>query len=958
MAVLVSVATGNLTAATTWQVVQAGTFQTLRANQETAAQNLTTGFQASPNFTVAANTTVDAVLIKFGTKTYNSAVKLSVEIYNSTTATVLATATVDVPNVGSATPNWIQVKFSSSVVVTTGNNWQIRLKKDTGDALNIYRKSATLSDWTFGLRTTTTAAPANGDILLIAPQYTATTYTTYTVTNDNTNSALLLGNGTAGTTGLEVSYGCTLQNAVSASTNYYLRVNNDIYFNGGSVFTCGTVASPFPQSSTATFEIYQPADARFSWTCRQVSSATSTFTCYENQTNKRSQQAALSAQATAGATSFTVTGSPTNWRSGDEIVIPTTERDPNQVEYRTMSANESGGTVQISSGLTYAHSQYHDLWNIKPARVANLTKNIKFKGTSSTLKASGIFLGNYNEVTIYGVEFQYINTIRWNNLFGTDPAGNEVYYYVSLNDIVIKECSGGLRPDTNYGTITELYRVTGAKPLAAANFTYTIPAFTQPFAYNQIKNICADLFSYGGSGYLGGGFNWSAGSANGNDFSFEQGTSTLGGNGIGIYLNGITHGNVGSGTCALRISGGTTIDSIGKFFQFDLDAVVVGTGVNNGTHAVSIEDSNAYIWNWYIYAIRNTQSGIQFDVSGTPLNHVAAWAQENAINNITWASSGMRWKYEHTDVRVAATTTLPTTRNFNLLSAVKANVVLSDCIGNGIVPTASSFIAVVAGANNNYKAGPLNINVDCSAVTSIPIVFTKGQQSGQTSDLYLNNEGRLWVKGTDNNSWTYIAGGVYYRDTVNYYQTSPSMAMELTTTMGTVISPTKQFIIPAGKTATVSVWVYMTTVAQSATAKLRIENTDFPMAYSYSWYGSTTTLNSWVKLEGPLYASQDIFQAAAISLEPTIYSVTLQNTGDTITLNNHGLQNGDTVVFTAVSIGFSVYTIYYVVSATTNTFQLSLTSGGSAIAFGADGTGTIYILGATIKISDWRVEIT
>jgi hypothetical protein len=958
MAVLVSVATGNLTAAATWQVVHAGTFQTLRATQETATLGLNTTFQAGTNFTVAANITVDAVLLKFASKTYNSAVKVTAEIYNSTTATVLATATVDVPNVGNTTPNWIQVKFSSSVVVTTGNNWQIRLKKDTSDSLLFYRKSGTTSDWTFGLRTTTTAAPANGDILLIAPQYTATTYTPFTITNDNTNSALLLGNGTAGTVGLEVSYGCTLQNAVSASTNYYLRVNNDIYFNSGSYFSCGTVASPFPQSSTATFEIYQPADARFSWTCRQVVSAPSTFTCYENQTNKRSQQAELSAQATAGATSFTVTGSPTNWRSGDEIVIPTTARDPNQVEYRTMSANESAGTVQISSGLTYTHSQYHDLWNTKPARVANLTKNIKFKGTSSTLKASGIFWGTYNEVTVYGVEFQYINTVRWNNLFGTDPVGNQVYEYVELNDIVIKECAGGLRTDTNYGTVTEIYRVTGAKPLLAANFTYTTPFITQSFAYNQIQTFCADLFSYGGSGYVGGGLYWGPGEANGNDIVFGAGISTLGGTGIGIYINGITHGNVGNGTCALRMSGGLTLDSIGKFFTFDLDAVVVGTGVNNGPHAVSIEDSNAYNWNWYIYSIRNTQNGILFDASEVPLNHVGAWAQENATYNITFASTGVRWKNVHSDVRVAATTTLSTTNNLRFYSSYKADVILSDCIGNGIVPTASSFILITGGQNTNFKSGTLNINVDCSAVTSIPVLFKKGQQSGQNPDLYLNNEGRLWVKGTDNNSWTYIAGGVYYPDTVNYYQTSPSMAMELTTTMGTVISPTKQFIIPAGKTATVSVWVYMTTVAQSATAKLRIENTDFPMAYSYSWYGSTTTLNSWVKLEGPLYASQDIFQAAAISLEPTIYSVTLQNTGDTITLNNHGLQNGDTVVFTAVSIGFSVYTIYYVVSATTNTFQLSLTSGGSAITFGADGTGKIYILGATIKISDWRVEIS
>jgi hypothetical protein len=36
-----------------------------------------------------------------------------------------------------------------------------------------------------------------------------------------------------------------------------------------------------------------------------------------------------------------------------------------------------------------------------------------------------------------------------------------------------------------------------------------------------------------------------------------------------------------------------------------------------------------------------------------------------------------------------------------------------------------------------------------------------------------------------------------------------------------------------------------------------------------------------------------------------------------------------------------IYTPYYVVNATTDTFQLSLTAGGSAIALTTDGTGTM-----------------
>lgn len=79
----------------------------------------------------------------------------------------------------------------------------------------------------------------------------------------------------------------------------------------------------------------------------------------------------------------------------------------------------------------------------------------------------------------------------------------------------------------------------------------------------------------------------------------------------------------------------------------------------------------------------------------------------------------------------------------------------------------------------------------------------------------------------------------------------------------------------------------------------------------------------------------------------TIYdetdSVTLQNTGDTVTLAGHGLQNGQIVEFRSVTAGIGVSTIfrYYVINATTNTFQISTSLGGTAVVITADGTGVI-----------------
>lgn len=74
-------------------------------------------------------------------------------------------------------------------------------------------------------------------------------------------------------------------------------------------------------------------------------------------------------------------------------------------------------------------------------------------------------------------------------------------------------------------------------------------------------------------------------------------------------------------------------------------------------------------------------------------------------------------------------------------------------------------------------------------------------------------------------------------------------------------------------------------------------------------------------------------------------AVTFQDTGDTVTLNNHGLTNGTPVAFTVITTttGISVNTTYYVVGATTNTFQVASAAGGSALPLTNNGTGTLVV---------------
>lgn len=68
----------------------------------------------------------------------------------------------------------------------------------------------------------------------------------------------------------------------------------------------------------------------------------------------------------------------------------------------------------------------------------------------------------------------------------------------------------------------------------------------------------------------------------------------------------------------------------------------------------------------------------------------------------------------------------------------------------------------------------------------------------------------------------------------------------------------------------------------------------------------------------------------------------VENTGDVFASNAHGLVNTDRVFLATVAGeslpgGLSASTLYFVVGVTTDTFQVSLTSGGAAVAVTTDG---------------------
>ncbi len=83
-----------------------------------------------------------------------------------------------------------------------------------------------------------------------------------------------------------------------------------------------------------------------------------------------------------------------------------------------------------------------------------------------------------------------------------------------------------------------------------------------------------------------------------------------------------------------------------------------------------------------------------------------------------------------------------------------------------------------------------------------------------------------------------------------------------------------------------------------------------------------------------------ITHAGLMTKGPNITAVSSTGSPDTFTKTSHGLANGTVVVLSAISGGGGLVAgfPYFVIGQTANTFQLALTSGGSAIDLSSDLT--------------------
>lgn len=363
MAILSSRQNGNFTDAATWGVVDPVSFSA----SEVAATAVAASFASSASFTPGA-ITIDGIGVRILQAATAAVGTFTVQLAQGVTPVAGTTVTVNVADLPTGTNSmvgWVFFKFAAPVTLLAATSYNVRVVCSASGQVSVFR-SGVGSDWSRFLRTTTTAAPAATDLLIVNGEYTAPATSAPIAVTMNNTAIIDFASCNVGNLG-------TLAYTTAPATNSVLRLAGDLFVTGNGVFTMGTLALPIPANSLASLRFLNTTNADFGVQIRGYA----TFTTYGRVVTGRAR---LAANAGIGATSIT-TDVATGWLANDDVVLASTSISAGDTEARILSANASGTTVTLPA-LTFAHS------GTAPTQgeIINLTRNVQIIGTSVTLQ--------------------------------------------------------------------------------------------------------------------------------------------------------------------------------------------------------------------------------------------------------------------------------------------------------------------------------------------------------------------------------------------------------------------------------------------------------------------------------------------------------------------------------------------------------------------------------------------
>jgi len=441
MAHCVAVADGNLTTAATWGVVDVGA-TSVNVSNSTGSTALTTGNLDSATFTPAANALI-GVVVKLAARAAGSPSNtMTVTLRNSTTATNIASVTVNVSDLPAATAGanseggWHYLRFSASHTPNGTDLYVIRATLSSTSTAVSLGTNGTANNWQRMLVRSTTAAPGAGDDMHIPQDFDGSanpaTLTARTVTM---NSVAATDYGSADTVNtvaaLDISKGGTLTWGTTAATAYILRLSGHLKVYSGGTYNMGTTGTPMPRDSTAILEFDCAADWAF---YLSVMNGGTLVAQGLSRTSGKNVTRALTTAAIAATNTTINIDTDTGWLSGDEVYIAASNRTATSSEGKILNADAGASSFVVTVAMSNAHP--YSAAEAIAAEVVLATRNVQIRSVSSTFMTALVVRPTGN-VDCDWVRFRYCGATGGQGDAGIilqTTTGIVSFHYCSVSD--------------------------------------------------------------------------------------------------------------------------------------------------------------------------------------------------------------------------------------------------------------------------------------------------------------------------------------------------------------------------------------------------------------------------------------------------------------------------------------------------------------------------------------------
>ena len=818
---------GNWTDSGTWRLIEPNSFLGYYNNNV----NILTTNQYSAAF-IPSGCTVDGIGIRIVYVYPQTGGTVILQLVRSGDSVVVGQGYINATSIPVTRPavnyqkGWIFVNFTGDPVVCDGvTAYKVNAIRSAGtSAIEAYVSGGT--NWSRILRTTVSSAPQSGDYLIVVGegdgsgnvnpisvtmnendstkiygnrsqstvesiQVANRATLTWSTTQDTylkwVNLFSILDSGTVniGTSGTPISSGFSANLQMDCSTN----VSAGIYINNGGSFyaygfptsTCGftnLTSSHGGVCNTAgnTLTIITGISQTFNGLETDIVKVNSVDYTISGILNS-GQLVTTTSLGTQSRVKFTLPCNSTgiaiadtqNWQVGDTVVVTSSTTSHTEVETGKINTINGSTGITLQSGLSYVH-----LGIYPAAEVANLTRNVKIFGTSSTLQGyvyaepttrgfvdncEFYWLGsntnykrgfNLNSNSAYSWSYFSISNCSFHDFVVANSAGTFIEGFT--NQSIINNC---VYYNTYYGMLVSINTVPNGiinHNLITSGIAVGMYFYDSRYVITNNSICCLTASAYSFSNSIG------LQSFTGNIAHSVANSSTY-----GIDIIGIANGGIISGCTVYRYYNGIRLYGL----------------INN----LDVKNCNLFGYTAYLIDFVTPTIG--------PIN---------VVNNIRFS-----------DCLFASDKSMGRAQSPVLIRARAKATFENTSFGNdnGIYYASMTPIAMLATSN-----GPLIGEIvfkDCFLSGTVSLMYSNRNLYWDIeSDSFISSQNHNYVTG-DNRIWK--AAGDIVMDTGFYSTTSPSYRLTPLITSGWLKSPKYKAPISSGSSTSINVKVRQSSAA-------------------------------------------------------------------------------------------------------------------------------------------------